>query len=119
MKRASELDATESPEYCVDQLCDAYESAWQRGARPQIRTFLEQGDPAYGARLFRELLLVELEYRRNQGECPTLDEYRRDFPDFAEEIEGVHLENGTAAFGAIVRTDDDTVRVRKHTGGER
>ena len=56
----------------IDKICDAYESDWSKGKRPNINGFLEQCDEANRAELFYELLLVELEFRRNQGERPTL-----------------------------------------------
>jgi serine/threonine protein kinase len=116
---AGVAEATTKPGRHIDQVCDLYELAWQRGERPQISSFLDKADTAYRARLFRELVLVELEYRRNLGECPAVDDYRRDFPEFAEEIEAINLENGTAAFATMVGADDDAVRKPQHAPGER
>src|SRR4051812_16076974 len=119
MKRGSDMQAIRSPENRIDELCDAYESCWQRDERPQIGSFLEPGGPAYRARLFRELLLVELEYRRRQSECPTAEEYRRDFPEFSGEIEAINLQFGAAGFATITGADEDTVRTLEHIKGER
>jgi serine/threonine protein kinase len=77
----------------VDQVCDAFEAAW-RGAsavdqRPQIEHFLAENPEADRALLFRELLGLDLAYRRQSGEEPTPNEYRARFPDQAAVIIGI------------------------------
>jgi WD40 repeat protein len=61
----------------VDQACDRFEQAWRAGRRPRLEDYLAgEGGPV----LLRELLAVELAYRRSQGEQPPEDEYRARFP---------------------------------------
>ena len=55
-------------------------------------------DRAIQAKLFRELLLVELEYRRQRGEEPKQKEYLQEFPQFASQIEAIDLQYRHAAF---------------------
>jgi tetratricopeptide (TPR) repeat protein/tRNA A-37 threonylcarbamoyl transferase component Bud32 len=73
----------------VDEACDRFEAQCRAGLLPHIEQYLE-GFPKLGQPvLLRELLLVELAYRRRGGEMPRADEYLRRFPGFAESIEGV------------------------------
>jgi WD40 repeat protein/tetratricopeptide (TPR) repeat protein len=71
----------------VDKVCDQFEAAWQAkgsdGPRPRIEDFL--GDLAEPGRsmLVRELLRLELAYRRDAGESPALKEYQGRFPEYA------------------------------------
>jgi hypothetical protein len=58
----------------VDQICTCFERDWKSGAAPSIEGYLgqlESSEPAHGGTLLRELLLVELEYRRHRGESPS------------------------------------------------
>ena len=50
------------------------------------------------AQLFRELLLVELEYRRLNGEQPKQKDYLLEFPEFASQIEAIDLQYRDVAF---------------------
>src|SRR5262245_55581595 len=71
----------------IDQLCDAFEAAWQRSERQDIAQIIDRADERLRRRLFYELLLVEIEYRVSRGERPSRDDYMREFPQFAELIE--------------------------------
>src|SRR3954471_10046191 len=103
----------------IDQICDAYESVWLRAERPDMNTFLEQCEESFRADLFYELLLMELEFRRNQAERPAMEDYLREFPQFAEQIEAANFKFGGTAFATIGGADDDTVRTRIHNPGSR
>jgi hypothetical protein len=92
----------------IDQICDAYESVWLRAERPDINSFLAQCDESYRAELFHELLLVELEFRRNQCERPAMEDYLREFPQFAEQIGVANFQYGGTAFATKAGADDDT-----------
>src|SRR6478752_3611696 len=85
-------DGCDSVEDQIDERCDAFEQAWRSGQRPRITDFLKLDDRVVRARLFRELLLVELEYRRLNGEQPKQKDYLRDFPEFASQIEAIDLQ---------------------------
>ena len=70
----------------INEACDRFEQAWQAGQRPQVEDYLgaapERGRPA----LLRELLSLELAYRRQSGETLVLEDYLRRFPENAELI---------------------------------
>jgi serine/threonine protein kinase len=69
----------------VDQVCNAFEAAWRAvssdGERPQIERYLADAPPATREVLLRELLELEVAYRRQFGEQPTLEEARARIPD--------------------------------------
>jgi serine/threonine protein kinase len=79
----------------VDQICDAFEAAWKNivdsgtsnpGPRPRIEEFLGNSSEINRTPLFKELLKVELAYRRRLGEVPSLEDYRHRFADFFDEL---------------------------------
>ncbi len=64
----------------VEEVCDRFEAAWKAGLRPRIEDYLgETADPERAA-LWHELLVLELAYRRLQGERPTPEEYLEAVP---------------------------------------
>jgi tetratricopeptide (TPR) repeat protein len=68
----------------VEQVCDRFEAAWQAPAaadhRPRIEDFLGDAPEAVRPVLLRELIALELDYRRQQGEDPKLEDYNERFP---------------------------------------
>ena len=57
-----------------------FEDEWLAGARPVLEPYLRQVLPPSRGVLLRELLLLELDYRRSLREPPRLDEYLTRFP---------------------------------------
>jgi serine/threonine protein kinase/formylglycine-generating enzyme required for sulfatase activity len=68
----------------VDQACDLFEQAWRAGQRPRLESYLIDAPAPESTVLLRELLALELEYRRSQGESPSLQEYCQRFPGHLE-----------------------------------
>jgi len=68
--------------------CDELEAAWQREERPRIEEYLVGFSESDLPRVLRELLLVELAYRRSREE-PAVEEYCKRFPQHVEVIEAV------------------------------
>src|SRR5262249_5739441 len=64
----------------VDQVCDRFEAAWQAGQPPRIEDYLPEVPEPEHPDLLRELLVLELAYRRRSGERPTPADYRSRFP---------------------------------------
>ncbi len=64
----------------LDRLCDQFEAAWKAAPRPRIDAFLAEVPPAEWPALLRELLILDLDYRRQLGEHPTLEQYRSEYP---------------------------------------
>jgi serine/threonine protein kinase/Flp pilus assembly protein TadD len=64
----------------LNRLCDRFERAWREGSSPRIEDFLAEVAEVERAELLRELLSLEIHYRRQRGELPTADEYLSRFP---------------------------------------
>ncbi|MDA1232147.1 MAG: serine/threonine-protein kinase [Planctomycetota bacterium] len=77
----------------IDQICDEFESAWQRGEQPEINDFLQRTIPDLWPAVFVELVRLDMEYRSTLGDSPTIKEYANRFPQF----ERVLIELGTPA----------------------
>jgi serine/threonine protein kinase len=80
----------------LDQVCDRFEAAWKAATaidqRPQIQYYVSGlREPEYSYFL-RELLWVELAYRRVKGETPIPDEYQQRFPGHDELVSAVFNE---------------------------
>jgi tRNA A-37 threonylcarbamoyl transferase component Bud32 len=63
----------------IDRLCDRFEAAWRAGQHPAIETFLAEVPASARAAVLRELIAMEVEYRRRNGETPTPTEYETRF----------------------------------------
>src|SRR5262245_58841 len=84
----------ESPPLSVEQRVDAvwrFEAAWQAGQRPPLELYLGEAPPEARPALLRELVAIDLAYRRQGGESPTPEEYRRRFPEHTALLEGLFV----------------------------
>jgi serine/threonine protein kinase len=61
--------------------CERFEADWDAGRPRRIEDELAQADEPIRARLFRELLLLEIELARRDGRSADLDAYLARFPD--------------------------------------
>jgi WD40 repeat protein len=75
----------------INDDADRFERAWKQGPRPRIEDYLAEADPGLRPALLEELLRVELELRRRQGDDPAPADYIARFPHQSELI--------AAAFG--------------------
>jgi serine/threonine protein kinase len=84
----------------VDQVCDQFEAAWKTAAstdqRPRIADYLGDRPEPERSALLRELIILEVEYRRQAGEQPQVDDYREwlsspGLGDWIREHLGTHL----------------------------
>jgi serine/threonine-protein kinase len=64
----------------VDRVCDEFEDAWAADGRPRPEDFLDRVPESARAALLRELILIEVAYRRRRGEDCRADEYAGRFP---------------------------------------
>ena len=53
----------------VDEVCDRYEAAWQSGWRPRLEDYLGEAPEPQRTNLLHELIRLEVEYGRRQGEA--------------------------------------------------
>jgi WD40 repeat protein len=66
----------------VDAVCLRFEAAWQTGARPCIADYLVPASKPEYAHLLRELVLIDVHYRRLHGETPRPPDYQERFAAF-------------------------------------
>jgi serine/threonine protein kinase/formylglycine-generating enzyme required for sulfatase activity len=84
--RSQSADAASSSELSqrVDAICDGFEAAWKAaratGARPEIEQYLGTASGQEYATLVAELVLLDVHYRRGQGEQPRPEDYALRFP---------------------------------------
>jgi serine/threonine protein kinase len=64
----------------IDRVCDHFEADWRAGQRPELEAYLAGAPEPDRPMLLRELLLLELGFRRERGERPTPEEYQARFP---------------------------------------
>ncbi len=95
----------------LEEVCCRFEQSWQTGQRPRLEDFL--GDAAGVERLavLRELLRLDVHYRRRAGEGPDAQDYAPRFPDAVDLLSQMFPgcpENGpvSAEPGADSTTDD-------------
>lgn len=83
----------------VDRVCLEFE----RAARPaRIESYLDRVEPEFRPALLAELVAIDVELRRGDGETPTEDEYLSRFPDAADAVRGVFRQaNGPAVGGRL------------------
>jgi serine/threonine protein kinase len=88
----------------LDHFCDEFERAWKGGGRPRIEHYLAAARQPERAALLRELLVVELAYRRRGNETLVLQEYKRRFPDHSDVIQAVFASQLAGAEDASTRS---------------
>src|SRR5271155_1243453 len=64
----------------IDKICSQFEHAWIAGGAPRMEDYYKLVSGSEFPVLFRELLILDLEYRRRRGESPTPDDYVKRFP---------------------------------------
>jgi WD40 repeat protein/tRNA A-37 threonylcarbamoyl transferase component Bud32 len=65
----------------IDQVCNQFEHAWQNGPPPRIEDFLGDAAEPERSALLRELILLDMDYRRRRGETPRTEDYGSRFPE--------------------------------------
>jgi hypothetical protein len=64
----------------IDQACDRFELAWQAGERPRIGDYLVDTPEPERSALLRELVALDIDYRRQKGEQPKAEDYQALLP---------------------------------------
>jgi WD40 repeat protein/serine/threonine protein kinase len=59
----------------IDPVCDAFEAEWRTGKRPSVEAYLERVSKPAQRGLLRELLRIDLDYRRQRGEAAQFADY--------------------------------------------
>jgi tetratricopeptide (TPR) repeat protein len=77
----------------VNRVCVQFEADWQHHKRPTINSYLSHAAGLERSALFRELLTLELDYRRSHSESPSIAEYTEQYAEFASLVELVFAES--------------------------
>jgi tetratricopeptide (TPR) repeat protein len=72
----------------INEVCNRFELAWQAGLRPRPEDFVGETPEPERSALLRELIALDIDYRRQAGEKPTAEEYRERFPAVDLSAEG-------------------------------
>lgn len=72
----------------INRVCIEFEAGWKRGERPRIEDSLGDATGQERSELLRELILLDIDYRRKRGEKPRPEEYENRFPDCTPLIMG-------------------------------
>ena len=81
----------------VDHVCDGFETSWKvwrSGARPRVADFLGVTLEPARSLLVRELIQLDVHYRRGAGEAWSVEEFRAHFPE-VDAAWLTHLLNGS------------------------
>ena len=82
----------------IDEICLAFEDEWLTGHRPVIEAYVRLADGTIGPVLLKELLLIDLDYRRSVREVPLPDDYMARFPEWSDSVRAAF----TLAAGQVV-----------------
>src|SRR4051812_10335546 len=90
----------------IDRAVGRFEDAWRRGEPMPLEDLLRgEAAPAARAELLRYALAVELKYRRDRGESPTVAEYERRFPEHLVIVRRAFAVERTLTLPPGTRTD--------------
>jgi hypothetical protein len=70
----------------LDQICDAFAQAWRANEQPTIEEFLSKVADELRDDLLRELIVTELDLRREVGQKASQQEYVDRFPDWHDVV---------------------------------
>ena len=102
----------------IDEICDTFEDAWESGNQPKIESFLQRCSGLQRDALLSELVALEVQYRRDQGDLANPDEYLRRFPGcddaihaaFARGLSPEAFVDRLASVGLLERPDIASLR---------
>ncbi|MCA9208667.1 MAG: hypothetical protein KDA55_09945, partial [Planctomycetales bacterium] len=65
----------------INRVCNQFEETWRDGQRPRVESVVAELDERVRSAALRELIPLEIEYRRSAGETIDPAEYARRFPE--------------------------------------
>ena len=83
----------------VDGLSDRFERDWRAGLRPRLEDQLAGATEPERSVVLHELLVAELDCRRQLGESPDSDEYRARFPSHISVVEAAFAHERSSTEG--------------------
>lgn len=110
---ASNAAPVGSPYRAIDAVCDAFEAAWVAGKSPRIEDHLDQVPPPLRDGLLRELLLLDVDLRQRRGEQPSLEGYRKRFPERRDLLDAF-LSEAVGVTGTLPHVGDGAAQSSVH-----
>ena len=90
IQQAREEQLSHSQREQLDSLCDAFETAWQEHACPQMQDYLDGCEPPLLESLLEELLRIELHWHRHSTDQSRLrDRYLKRYSEYRSIVERV------------------------------
>jgi serine/threonine protein kinase/WD40 repeat protein/Tfp pilus assembly protein PilF len=81
MSEVSRFDEAALPQMRrIDAVCAQFEKAWKTGPRPRIDDYLGDLQEPERSLLVRELIALDIDYRRHAGEQPQARDYQTQWP---------------------------------------
>jgi serine/threonine-protein kinase len=94
----------------LDELCDRFEAAWKNGSAPALEDYVRELPAALAERGFRELLALDVAYRKKLGQTVQVEGYRARFPQYKSVIEA-ECASGSAPTQQALDTNPDVTRI--------
>jgi hypothetical protein len=85
----------------LDPWVASFEDAWHDSGRVRIADHVPPRDHPDFARVLRALVRIDLENQRRAGRRPSLDDYRREFPELAADAGSLAGAADDAAGGGL------------------
>ncbi|MBM4090812.1 MAG: hypothetical protein FJ276_15525, partial [Planctomycetes bacterium] len=99
-----EYDSDITRELRIEAMCERVEEAWRAGRQLELAACLEEVESGDRAELAQELVTRAVQWRRQRGETPRVDEYTATLPDYASQVEAA-FEAAAAADRALAQRD--------------
>ena len=113
-------DLSEEAVWRLEEICCRFEQSWQAGQTPRPEDFLAGAEGAERLAVLRELVRLDVFYRRRAGEAPSARDYAPHFPDAADLLSEMfsRLPEGGAAEpeAGAEDTTPDAERTGPHLG---
>jgi serine/threonine protein kinase/Tol biopolymer transport system component len=84
----------------IDDICDRFEAELKARRRPRVEEFVRGVDPQLRVALARELLKLELDYRRDEAQI-VREEYRLRFPEIVDPVQAQTAGEASLKPGAL------------------
>ena len=88
----------------INELCDEFRRQWKNPENPRLESYLDRVAQDAQVVLLRNLLPIDIEYRRRRQERPSSDEYIQRLPAHARLIRQAFFESTQRS----LRADEDT-----------
>jgi tetratricopeptide (TPR) repeat protein/predicted Ser/Thr protein kinase len=94
----------------LDAVCDRFEAAWRSGRRPDLASYLSEAPAGVKVPLFRNLLNLDIEYRRQRGEQPEAQSYHGLFPELRDVVDAAFRARAQGSGASSMSQGDPVVR---------